>query len=130
MRQFFFNLGVLTLSVCLACGSSGLRVVGIQLGKSLNPDSTVADHTTSFTPGDTIYISVRTAGVGSGTIGVRWMYRGRLLDEPQKKVSYRDVADTDFSLKSVAGFPPGDYSAEVFLDGRPVGTRTFLVNAP
>ena len=95
----------------------------------MNPDHTVADHTTSFAPRDTIYLSVFTAGVGSGTMSVRWMYRGRLLDEPQKKVSYTDVAATDFSLRSVAGFPPGEYSAEVFLDGQSAGTRTFRVDA-
>ena len=28
---------------------------------------------------------------------------------------------------SVAGFPPGEYSVEVFLDGTSVGTKTFKV---
>lgn len=124
-----FRLCLVVLLAGLAgCGSS-LRVTGIQLGRSLNADHTVADHTTSFASHDTIYLSVFTAGVGSGTIAVRWMYRGRLLDEPSKKVSYTDVAATDFSLKSVAGFPPGEYSAEVFLDGQSAGTRTFRVDA-
>jgi hypothetical protein len=110
----------------IACGS-GLRVTGIQLGRSVNADSTVANHTTTFAPTDTVYLSVLTSGVGSGTISVRWTYSGRVVDEPKKQVSYRDVAATEFRLQSAGRFPPGDYTAEVFLDGQPVGTRTFHV---
>ena len=130
MRERSFRVCLIVVFACLAgCGSS-LRVTTIQLGRSLNADHTVAGHTTSFAPDDTIYVSVHTSGVGSGTLSVRWTYRGRVLDEPQKKVSYTDVAATDFSLRSVAGFPPGEYRVEVFLDGEPAGTRTFLVVAP
>jgi hypothetical protein len=129
MRRFTCRLYVLILLAYLTGCSSHLRVTAIQLGRSLNADSTIADPTTSFAPRDTIYLSVSTAGVGTGTISVRWTYEGRLVDEPKKKVSYRDLASTDFSLKSVAGFPPGDYSAEVFLDGQPVGTKAFRVDA-
>lgn len=33
-------------------------------------------------------MSVLTAGAGSGTIGVRWMYAGRVLGEPKNQISY------------------------------------------
>jgi hypothetical protein len=126
MRRFRVRIWLI-LVACLAGCSSHLRVTDIQLGRSVNADSTIANPTTSFAPRDTIYLSVSTAGVGSGTISVRWKYEGRVVDEPKKKVSYRDLAATDFSLRSVAGFPPGDYIAEVFLDDQPVGTREFRV---
>ena len=122
------GLRLVVALVCVASCGSNLRVTGIQIGRALNSDDTVANHTTSFAPEDTVYLSVFTAGVGSGTLSVRWTYAGRVLDEPQKKVSYRDVAATDFSLRSVAGFPTGQYSAEVFLDGQSAGTRTFRVD--
>jgi hypothetical protein len=112
-----------------ACGGSSLRVTDIQLGRSVNPDGTVAGHTPTFAPADSIYLSVFTAGVGSGTISVRWLYGTRLLDEPRRNVSYTDVAATDFKLQSVSGFPPGEYTAEVLLDGQPAGSRTFRVTA-
>jgi hypothetical protein len=132
MRSFSGRLWVVVLFGCLlACGSGeGLRVTAIQLGRSLNADNTVAGHTTTFGPRDTICLSVLTAGVGSSTIGVRWVYRGRVLGEPKKDVSYRDVAATEFRLQSAAGFPPGDYTAEVFLDGQLVGSREFRVEKP
>lgn len=130
MKKLTLRLQLVVVLACAAgCGSS-LRITGIQIGRSLNPDSTVANHTTSFAPGDTVYLSVFTAGVGSGTLSVRWKYGDRVLDEPKKKVSYTDVTATDFSLRSMAGFPPGQYSAEVFLDGQSGGTRTFRVDAP
>jgi hypothetical protein len=126
------TLNVLPVLVLFAffagCGSGQtLRVTSIQLGRSLNADSTVANHTTTFGPADTVYVSVLTAGAGSATISVRWTYAGRVLDEPKKRVSYKDVAATEFRLQSAAGFPPGDYAVEVFFDGQSVGTRPFRV---
>ena len=114
---------------CLsACGGSeALRVTSIQLGRSLNADSTVAGHTTTFGPGDTVYLSVLTEGLGSGTIKVRWLYRGHVMGEPTREVSYKDSAATEFHLQSAGGFPPGEYTAEVFLDGQSVGSREFRV---
>ena len=117
---------ILMFASSLACGS-GLRVTSIQLGRSLNADNTIASHTTTFKPDDTIYLSVATSGAGSGTMSVRWTYAGHLVDEPKKPVSSRNIAVTEFHLKSGDGFPPGEYAAEVFLDGKPVGTERFKV---
>jgi hypothetical protein len=128
MRTFILQMPVVVLCVCLfGCGSEELRVSSIQLGRSLNSDGTVARHTTDFGPNDTVYVSVLTTGVGTRTIGVRWMYGGRVMGEPKKEVSYRDDAATEFHLQSVSGFPAGDYTVEVFLDGQSVGTRPFRV---
>src|SRR5687768_4655063 len=128
MCRFNAHLTALVLSACLAGCGSGLRVTTIQLGRAVNADATVAGHTTRFAPNDTVYVSVHTAGVGSGTIGVRWKYGDRVLGEPTKQVSYRDVAATEFHLQSAAGFPPGDYTVEAFLDGQSVGIRPFQVH--
>ena len=113
---------------CLVGCGSGLRVTEIQLGRAVNADETVASHTTTFAPGDTVYVSIHTAGVGSGKIMVRWLYGDRVLGEPTEQVSYKGSAATEFHLQSAAGFPPGDYTVEAFLDGQSVGTRTFRVN--
>ena len=127
MRNLKVHYPVLVLfACCVACGS-GLRVTSIQLGRSLNADNTIASHTTTFKPDDTMYLSVATSGAGSGTMSVRWTYAGHLVDEPKKPVSSRNIAVTEFHLKSGDGFPPGEYAAEVFLDGKPVGTERFKV---
>ena len=117
-----------TLVMVVACGPTGpLRVETIQLGRSLNPDNSVAEHTTTFRRSDTVYVSVLTPAAGKGTIGVRWTYGGQVIDQPQKDVSYRDAAATSFNLVNSGGFPPGNYAVEVFVDGVSAGTRNFNV---
>jgi len=128
MRKATTVTALLLCAWIAACGSGQpLRVTTIQLGRGLNEDHTVSTFTTQFMPDDTIYLSVHTSGVGSGTLSVRWTYAGRVIDEPKKEVSYRIDAATDFRLLSASGFPPGDYAAEVFLNGQSAGTRTFSV---
>jgi hypothetical protein len=119
----------LVLCVALtACGpTEPLRVDTIQLGRSLNPDNSVAQHTTTFKPLDTMYVSVLTPEKGRGKIGVRWTYTGRLVSDPTKDVSYKGPAATEFHIQNSSGFPPGDYSVEVFLDGQSVGKRDYRV---
>ena len=128
MRKVIPVSAILLCALIASCGSGQpLRVTTIQLGSGLNEDHTVSTFTTTFMPDDTIYLSVHTSGVGNGTISVRWTYAGRVIDEPKKEVSYRIDAATDFRLLSPAGFPPGDYAAEVLLNGQSAGTRTFSV---
>lgn len=128
MRKFEVGLTVMILIACVAgCGGEPRRVTAIQLGKSLNPDSTVASFTTVFAPTDTVYLSVLTAGVAPGTLRVRWVYASQVIGEPEKQVNSRLDAVTEFQLQSPREFPPGDYTAEVFLNGHSVGTRTFRV---
>jgi hypothetical protein len=128
MRTLNVPLTTVILSACVAaCGSRPLHITTIQLGRSLNADHSVSEFTTIFAPHDTVHLSVLTTGGGSGTLSVRWTYGGSLVGESQKRVADRDFAATNFPLRSAGGFPPGQYSAEVFLDGRSVGTRTFKV---
>jgi hypothetical protein len=111
-----------------ACGPrEPLRVETIQLGRSLNPDNSVASHTTSFKPFDTMYVSILTPERGRATIGVRWTYAGRTVSEPSREVSYRGPASTEFHIQNSSGFPEGEYSVEVFLDGQSVGKRDYRV---
>lgn len=121
-------LTVATVAILMACApSEPLRVETIQLGRSLNPDNSVAEHATTFRRNDTVYVSVLTPAAGKGTIGVRWTYGGQVIDQPQKEVSYRDAAATSFNLVNSGGFPPGNYSVEVFVNGTSAGARNFNV---
>ena len=131
MRTLTIHLTtVMLLASVAACGGSRpLQITTIQLGRSLNADHSVSEFTTVFAPDDTIHLSVLTSGGGSGTIGVRWTYRGTLVGESQQRVEGRDFAATNFPLRSAAGFPVGDYNVEIFVDGKAVGTRPFKVQA-
>jgi hypothetical protein len=104
-----------------------LQVTTIQLSRALNPDKTVSSHTTRFKPTDTIYAAVLTDGSGSGKIKVRWLYRGRVVSEPEQEVSYQGPAATEFHIQNSGGFPPGEYSVEFLLDGKSIASRAFRV---
>jgi hypothetical protein len=121
---------VAVVAALLAAGCQSdrrLEVTTIQLGRAINPDKTVSDPTTRFKPTDTIYAAVLTDGSGSGKVKVRWLYRGRVVSEPEHDVSYQGPAATEFHIQNSGGFPPGEYTVEFFLDGRSIGSRAFRV---
>jgi hypothetical protein len=127
VRCGVFALALATTAAA-ACGPTGpLKVSNIQVGRSLNSDNSVGNHTTQFRPDDTMYVAILTDGPGRGTLGVRWRYAGRLVSEENKAVSYRGGAATEFHIQNSGGFPAGDYAAEVLLDGELFDTRTFRV---
>ena len=97
------------------------------MGRGLNADKTVSGFTTSFKPTDTIYAAVLTDGAGSGKVKARWLYAGRVVSEPERDVTYQGPASTEFHMQNTTGFPPGEYTVELFLDGKAVGSRSFRV---
>lgn len=110
-----------------ACSDDPLQLANIQTGRSLNADQSVASITTLFKPNETIYVSVQTTGSAPGTIGVKWMYQGRVIAEPVKQVDYTGPASTEFQLQNSGGFPEGDYNVDIFINGQQVGSRAFKV---
>jgi hypothetical protein len=127
MRGLTRLLTLFTLLGAAACSQRPLEIGTIQLGRSLNEDSTVASFTTVFKPSDTIYVSVKTTDMGSGTIAVKWFYNGHSVGERSKTVSFKIASATEFHMQSATGFPPGSYSVEVTVDGKPAGQRSFTV---
>lgn len=131
MRRARIRLSVASLLVAAtltaACTQQPLTVSTIQLGRGLNPDKTVNGFTTRFKPTDTIYVAVLTDDAGSGKVKARWLYAGRVVSEPEREVAYQGPAATEFHLRNTSGFPPGEYTVELFLDGKAVGSRSFRV---
>jgi hypothetical protein len=125
MKQLFAVVAVFCLT---GCGpTEPLNIVGVQTGKSLNSDHSIGRHAISFSPTDTMYVSVLTNGRGAGTIQVKWALRGYELHQVTKKVSYNGQAATDFRFAAADGFPVGDYTVEVIVDGKPFETRRIKV---
>lgn len=119
-------LAVLAITLAAAC-SGALELANIQVGRSLNQDGSVASITTLFKSSETVYIAVQT-GAGKGVIGVRWKFGNKVVAEPTKSVDYNaGPKSTEFHLQNSGGFPPGDYSVDVLIDGVQVGTRNFKV---
>lgn len=120
------TLAVTAIVFGIAC-SGPLQLANIQVGRALNSDRSVSSITTLFKPNETVYVSVQTTAAGKGTISVKWKFGSQVIDEPSKPVSYDGPASTEFHLQNSGGFPPGDYSVDVFIDGAQVGTRNFKV---
>ena len=120
------TLAVATLLFVFAC-SGPLQLANIQIGRSLNQDRSISSITTLFKPNETVYVSVQTTAAGKGTISVKWKYGNTVIDEPSKPVNYDGPASTEFHMQNSGGFPPGDYSVDVLIDGVQVGTRNFKV---
>ena len=119
-------LGILVMVMTAAC-SGPLELANIQIGRSLNQDGSVASITTLFKPSETVYVSVQT-GAGKGVIGVKWKFGNKVVAEPTKSVDYNTgPKSTEFHLQNSGGFPPGDYSVDVLIDGVQVGSRNFKV---
>jgi hypothetical protein len=127
VRLSVASLLVATTLMAAACSQQTLKSNSIQLGRGLNSDKTVSGFTTRFKPTDTIYVAVLTDGAGSGKVKARWLYAGRVVSEPERDVTYQGPASTEFHLQNTSGFPPGEYSVELFLDGKAVGSRPFRV---
>ena len=125
--RFACSFLVAATLIAAACSQDPLKFNAIQLGRGLNADKTVSGFTTSFKPTDTIYAAVLTDGAGSGKVKARWLYAGRLVSEPERDVTYQGPASTEFHMQNTNGFPPGEYTVELFLDGRAVGSRSFRV---
>ena len=125
------SFATLVLSFLLtSCTSGPLEVGAIQIGRSLNEDNSIGSLARAFKPNETIYVSIHTTATGSGTITVRWSYRGQMMSERSKPVSFKGAGATEFHIQSATGFPPGDYSVEVLLDGKSVERRSFTVLEP
>ena len=129
MIQWRHVLLVIIVAVMAACSDAPLELANIQTGRALNPDRSIASITTLFKPNETIYVSVQTTGTAPGTIGVKWLYQGRVVDEPVKQVDYDGPASTEFHLQNSGGFPEGDYSVEILINGQQVGSRSFKVGS-
>jgi len=127
MNRVKAALTVVGILSAAACSNGPLELANIQVGRSLNQDRSIASITTLFKPGETVFVSVQTKAAGKGTLGVRWKFGTQVIDEPTKPVDYDGPASTEFQLQNSGGFPEGDYSVDVFIDGKPVGTRAFKV---
>lgn len=117
------------LVMMVACSDAPLALTNIQTGRSLNPDRSIASITTLFKPNETVYVSVQTTGSAPGSISVKWSYQGRVIDEPVKQVDYDGPNSTEFQLQNSGGFPEGDYTVDIFINGAQVGSRKFAVAA-
>ena len=110
--------------------TDAVRVTDVDLGLGLGSDKRVTDKTDSFSPTETVYVSVRTEGASpSATLKARWTFQdGQLVQESSQTIAPTGTAMTAFHVSNPAGWPKGSYKVEVFLNGSSVETESFKVS--
>ncbi len=105
----------------------------IETGKHIDANKRIVDTTSSFAPNDTLYVSVVTSNA-SATNMVRTVVKfqdGQVVDSSSQSVAAPAMTGgtsvTEFHLTKPGGWPTGDYTIEVWLDGQSAGTRTVAV---
>lgn len=105
-----------------------VSVKNVDLGKSLNADKSINDNTGTFGQRDTMYVAVKTDGVGPALIGVRWATEaGKLVDSTSQSMNSNGEAWTEFHVMKKSPWPAGNYQVDVTLNGVAAGTKKFEV---
>jgi hypothetical protein len=107
-----------------------LRVVEIDVGRSIGPDNRVIEPADEFRINDTIYASVVMLGrANETTLKARWTQAsGELIDETVRTVTPVGETIAEFHLVQPAGWQRGKYRVEILLDGATVGREDFEVS--
>ena len=108
---------------------AGVEFSALRLGPALDADKSVTSESETFAPGDTIYASVATTGVGTATaVRARWTFAdGQVVADDTRTLSGTGRDQTEFHISKPDGFPAGGYRVEISIDGRPAANRNFTV---
>ena len=108
-------------------------VTTIETGKHIDANKRIVDTASTFAPNDTLYISVVTTNATATTNlkTVVTFQDGQVVDSSSQTVATPvttgGTSVTEFHLTKPGGWPTGDYTVEVWLDGQAAGTRTITV---
>lgn len=108
-------------------------VTTIETGKHIDANKRIVDTASIFAPNDTMYVSVVTSNATASTTlkTVVTFQTGQVVDSSSQTVAPPMAAGgtsvTEFHLVKPGGWPTGDYTVEVWLDGQSAGTRTLTV---
>lgn len=110
-----------------APAAAAVQVTEVQLGSAIGADQRVTAAGTVFKPTDTIYASVVTTGSAPrAVVTARFTYQdGQVVHESSQELSGAGV--TEFHISKPDGWPAGDYTLDVLLDGTSTGTHSFKV---
>lgn len=98
----------------------GVQLKSLVLGSAIGADNRVTQATTTFNPGETIYVSVLTEGsAASATISARFVYGpdAQLVNESSQTIASAGPAATEFHISKADGWPVGAYAVLVSLNG-------------
>ena len=111
-----------------SAAAAAKRVATLALGSALDPSKRVVAPKSSFTPTDTIYASVATAGWDAPvTLTARWTFEdGQVVNESSQTAEPRP-STTEFHIAKPSGWPAGSYQVEILADGAATAVQRFEV---
>lgn len=103
--------------------------VDLEVGRALKPDNHVADKSTRFQPGDSVYIVVMSKGSVSGVRmeAVVSYQTGAMVYDSSRVVDLKGPAATVFQASNPSGWPVGKYQLRVMIAGKSYRTWDFEV---
>ena len=109
----------------------GVAVAAVTLGNAIGADKKVSAVTETFAAADTLYVSIDTTGTGTASLGAKWTYhmddQVAVVKEDTMTITSAGPATNEFHVSKPDGWPTGDYEVEITLDGKPAGSRKFVV---
>jgi hypothetical protein len=107
---------------------AAMRVTAVETGKGLNADKTIKDDAHDFGVRDTVYVSVKTEGAGSGKLAAKFTFQdGQTVNESSQDIAPTGDAYSEFHIQKATAWPKGDYKVLVTLNGDSVGVKDFTV---
>jgi hypothetical protein len=110
---------------------AGVTLSAVTLGNAVDADKKVTAASEMFATSDTIYASIDTTGTGTATLVAKWSYTkdGKTVpvSEDTATITPAGPTTTEFHISKPDGWPAGDYSVEIVLDGSSVATKSFTV---
>jgi TonB family protein len=115
-------------------GSSAISIASLQLAAQLGHDHKPVVPTNLFKPTDSIYLVVTTSAPSEGVIGsvgAAWRYGvgedEQAVHSEGKELLFSGPGTTTFEIRKPSGWPPGNYSVEVFLNGKTIKRLAYKV---
>jgi len=110
---------------------AGIAVSSINVGKAIGQDKKITTASTEVAEGDTMYASIDTTGAGSAKLEAKWTYsrdgKTAPVQEQSLKLETMGPATNEFHIAKPDGWPAGEYTVEISLDGKPVGSKKMTV---
>ncbi len=112
-----------------AAPAPAVTLTAVTLGNAVDASNSVTAPTETFGSKDTIYASVATNGSSASTpISAKWMFQdGQMVNESTQTIAPTGPAVTAFHIAKPDGWPLGQYTVEISMDGKVVDTKKFTV---
>jgi TolB protein len=122
---------ILAAISCSIGGGGPPSVEKAVLATGLDADYKAVEATSTYTPAQTFYLSVKVSNLEKGAVvKAEWFLRGKSIKEQEYTAEKSGSGYVGFSLEPDKSWPIGDYRADVYLGSEKVQQAKFSVVPP